>query len=124
MPPSDENREHICVRPASAPRRKRAVLRKSKSISLLIAVLFLALSIDFLAEAVRKNESVEDGAGLMTEAGRRVVADTHNRLLAGHDIDYRVVTARGLGISIRLRRRASRPWPEACAARPGAVCCW
>ncbi len=97
MPPSDENREHICVRPASAPRRKRAVLRKSKSISLLIAVLFLALSIDFLAEAVRKNESVEDGAGLMTEAERRVVTEYHNNLLAGHDIDYRVVTARGLG---------------------------
>ena len=97
MPPRDENQEQIRVRPASAPRRTRAVLRKSKPISLVVAVLLLALSIDFLAEAVRKNESVEDGAGLMTEAERGSVADYHNKLLVGHDIDYRIVTARGLG---------------------------
>ena len=73
------------------------MLRKSKSISLLIAVLLLALSVDFLTEAVRKNESVEDGAGLMTEAERGFLANYHEKLLAGHGIDYRVVTGRGLG---------------------------
>ena len=97
MPPRDENQEHIRVRPVSAPQRKRAVLRISKPISLVIAVVILALSIDFLTTAVRKNESVEDGAGLLTEAERGSVADYHNKLLAGHDIDYRIVTARGLG---------------------------
>ncbi len=71
--------------------------RISKSISLVIAVLLLALSVDFLVEAVRKNESVEDGAGLTTEAERGFLARYHDRLLASHDIDYRVVAARGLG---------------------------
>ena len=63
------------------------MLRISKSISLAIAVLLLALSVDFLIEAVRKNETVEDGAGLMTEAERGFLARYHDRLLASHDID-------------------------------------
>ena len=98
MPPNGDG-NHVRIRrmPTSAPKRKRSVLRKSKPISLAIAVLLLALSIDFLTEAVRKNESVEDSAGLMTEAERGFVADYHNKLLEGHDIDYRIVTARGLG---------------------------
>ena len=73
-PSEDENRERIqlAARPAArtsttAPRWRRAVLRKSRSISLAIAVLLLALSIDFLTEALRKNESVEVGAGLEIE---------------------------------------------------------
>ena len=57
----------------------------------------LALSIQYLFEAQRKGDLVEDGAGLMTEAERGFVARYHDRLLAGHDIDYRVVTAHGLG---------------------------
>ena len=73
------------------------MLRISKSISLVIAALLLALSVYILVEAVRKNESVEDGAGLTTEAERGFLARYHDRLLASHDIDYRVVTARGLG---------------------------
>jgi uncharacterized protein len=38
--------------------------------------------------------SVLDGAALLSEAGRRSIARHHDRLLADHDIDYRVVTAR------------------------------
>ncbi len=74
-PSEDESQERIrlmTARPAArasttAPRWQRAVLRKSRTISLAIAVLLLALSIDFLTEALRKNESVEDGAGLESE---------------------------------------------------------
>ncbi len=73
------------------------MLRISRSISLAIAALLLALSVYWLLEAKLESELVADGAGLMTEAERAFVARYHDRLLAGHDIDYRVVTARGLG---------------------------
>ena len=38
--------------------------------------------------------SVLDGAALLSEAERRSIASYHDRLLADHAIDYRVVTAR------------------------------
>jgi uncharacterized protein len=38
--------------------------------------------------------SVLDGAALLSERERRAIASYHDRLLADHDIDYRVVTAR------------------------------
>ncbi len=69
--------------------------RISRSISLPIAALLLALAGYWLfAPGLVR---VEDGAGLMTEPERGFLARYHDRLLAGHDIDYRVVTARGLG---------------------------
>ena len=71
----DENPVRIRRMATAAPKKKRGLLRKSRPISLAIAVLLLALSIDFLTEAVRKNESVEDGAGLMTEAERGSVTE-------------------------------------------------
>jgi uncharacterized protein len=37
--------------------------------------------------------SVVDGAALLSERERRSIASYHDRLLADHDIDYRVVTA-------------------------------
>jgi uncharacterized protein len=73
------------------------VLRISRSISLLIAALLLALAGYWLIAPLPDSELVEDGAGLMTEAERGFLARYHDRLLAGHDIDYRVLTARGLG---------------------------
>jgi uncharacterized protein len=41
--------------------------------------------------------SVLDGAALLSEAERRSIASHHDRLLADHDIDYRVVTALAAG---------------------------
>ena len=69
--------------------------RISRSISLLIAASLLALAGYWLIAP--GSVLVEDGAGLMTEAERGFLARYHDRLLASHDIDYRVVTARGLG---------------------------
>jgi uncharacterized protein len=40
---------------------------------------------------------VHDEAGLLTERERAAIASYHDRLLAEHDIDYRVVTARQHG---------------------------
>jgi uncharacterized protein len=71
------------------------VRRISRSISLPIAALLLALAGYWLIAP--GSALVEDGAGLMTEAERGFLARYHEGLLASHDIDYRVVTARGLG---------------------------
>jgi len=57
----------------------------------------LALSVYFLLATNRQHDLVEDGVGLMTEAERNFLARYHDKLLADQDIDYRVVTARGLG---------------------------
>ncbi len=70
----------------------------SRSISLPIAALLLALAGAFwLLGRDPEAGLVEDGAGLMTQAQRAFVAEYHDTLLRDHDIDYRVVTARGLG---------------------------
>ena len=69
--------------------------RISRSISLPIVASLLALAGYWLIAP--GSVLVEDGAGLMTEAERGFLARYHDRLLASHDIDYRVVTARGLG---------------------------
>jgi uncharacterized protein len=71
--------------------------RISSSINLGIAALLLALSAYFLVEGLRKEQMVDDGAQLMGEAERDFLAQYHERLLDGYDIDYRVVTGRGLG---------------------------
>jgi uncharacterized protein len=70
----------------------------SRSISLAVAALLLALAGAFLLLG-RNPETglVEDGAELMTREQRAFVAAYHDTLLRDHDIDYRVVTARGLG---------------------------
>ncbi len=70
----------------------------SRSISLAVAALLFALA-GALWLLGRDSETglVEDGAGLMTREQRAFVAEYHDTLLRDHDIDYRVVTARGLG---------------------------
>jgi len=73
------------------------VLRISGSISLAIAALLLALSAYWLLVPKPEFALVADGAQLMSETERGFLARFHDKLLAGYDIDYRVITARGLG---------------------------
>jgi uncharacterized protein len=74
------------------------VHRLSRSISLGIAALLLVLAAALWALGPDpKTGLVEDGAGLMTPEQNAFVAEYHDDLLKDHDIDYRVVTARGLG---------------------------
>ena len=74
------------------------MLRISRSISLVIAALLLALSIQYLFEAKRKGDLVEDGAGLMTEAERGFMTRYHDKLLAGENGGDKLVHGSG-GIS-------------------------
>jgi uncharacterized protein len=50
--------------------------------------------------------SVVDSAALLSESERRSIASYHDRLLADHDIDYRVVTARTGGDADRAGHEA------------------
>lgn len=68
----------------------------SRSISLVIAVGLAGLAVYFWLEAGRDLPLVSDNAGLMSEAQRARVAERHAYLLVDHDIDYRVITVRGL----------------------------
>lgn len=72
------------------------MLRLSRSISLAIAVALAGLAVHFWLEAERALPLVGDDAGLMSRTQRARVAEHHAYLLSDHDMDYRVVTARGL----------------------------
>jgi len=71
--------------------------RHSSWISLAIAAALLALAAYFWIGATTGLPLVDDRAELMAEAQRGRVAEHHDYLLLDHDIDYRVVTAKGLG---------------------------
>jgi len=72
------------------------MLPRSRSISLAIGAALLGLAVYFLIHGIAALPLVKDDAGLMSETQRQRVAEYHAYLLADHDIDYRVVTARGL----------------------------
>jgi uncharacterized protein len=73
------------------------MLRLSRSISLVVAAGLLALAAYHWFGASSSLPLVDDGAELLSAAQRQRIAEHHAYLLADHDIDYRVVTARGLG---------------------------
>jgi uncharacterized protein len=73
------------------------MLRISSLISLAIAVLLLGLAVFlWLSRDEPGRALVQDDAGLMTRDQRAFITRYHDYLLKDHDIDYRVITARGL----------------------------
>jgi uncharacterized protein len=64
-------------------------------LALASAVLLAATVHPFIASSPAR--SVVDGAQLLNDGERRALAGYHDRLLADHDIDYRVTTARADG---------------------------
>jgi uncharacterized protein len=69
------------------------LIRLARGALVLSGALLLAVALRY-ALAPAPVPSVIDGAALLSEGERSSIAHYHDRLLADHDIDYRVVTAR------------------------------